>query len=352
MAKILGLDLGTNSIGWAVVDTSEKKIVDTGIRIFPEGVEPKTIGQGDKEQSKNATRRDKRQMRRQFYRKRMRKIKLLEILIEQGMCPLSTEELGKWKNWNRTQKTEGRKFPDTDEFNSWIKLNPYDLREKALEEELTLYELGRIFYHMIQRRGFLSSRKGKEDSTIFTKGKPDENILPINETKEQIANKTLGKYLKSISYQDGKPYSTVTDKDGKELRIRGRYTVREMYVEEFEKIWRVQSQFLDIDNRKVEGRKIRELKGTISSTRNRKRIEYLKRKYGEDNVQIATGKKGRIKVITTEALPLKEYLAGKIEFIHDENFNLKVMRAYYSGSVRYGHKRDYCLIADLKTVYR
>ena len=37
MAKILGLDLGTNSIGWAVVDTSEKKIVDTGIRIFPEG---------------------------------------------------------------------------------------------------------------------------------------------------------------------------------------------------------------------------------------------------------------------------------------------------------------------------
>ena len=45
MATILGLDLGTNSIGWAVVDTSEKKIVDTGIRIFPEGVElylPKT----------------------------------------------------------------------------------------------------------------------------------------------------------------------------------------------------------------------------------------------------------------------------------------------------------------------
>lgn len=319
MAKILGLDLGTNSIGWAVVDTSEKKIVDTGIRIFPEGVEPKTIGQGDKEQSKNATRRDKRQMRRQFYRKRLRKIKLLEVLIEQEMCPLSVEALRKWKNWNRTQKADGRKFPDTEEFNTWIKLNPYDLREKALEEELTLHELGRIFYHLIQRRGFLSSRKGKEDSTIFTKGKPDENILPINETKEQITNKTLGKYLKSISYQEGKPYRTVTDKEGKELRVRGRYTVRDMYVEEFEKIWMVQSQFLDIDNRKVEGRKIRELKGTISSTRNRKRIEYLKRKYGEDNVRIATGEKGRIKVITTDTLPLKEFLAGKIEFIRDEN---------------------------------
>ena len=36
MAKILGLDLGTNSIGWAVVETTENKILDTGIRIFSE----------------------------------------------------------------------------------------------------------------------------------------------------------------------------------------------------------------------------------------------------------------------------------------------------------------------------
>ena len=74
MAKILGLDLGTNSIGWAVIDASMKgdkverynSIIDSGVRIFPEGVEPTTIGQGDKEQSKNASRREHRQMRRQF----------------------------------------------------------------------------------------------------------------------------------------------------------------------------------------------------------------------------------------------------------------------------------------------
>ncbi|WP_346864388.1 hypothetical protein [uncultured Draconibacterium sp.] len=59
MAKILGLDLGTNSIGWAVINAEMANgkveeylsIDDTGIRIFPEGVEPTTIGQGDKEQS-------------------------------------------------------------------------------------------------------------------------------------------------------------------------------------------------------------------------------------------------------------------------------------------------------------
>ena len=110
MSKILGLDLGTNSIGWAVVDKENEMIIDAGVRIFPEGVELKTIGLGDKEQSRNATRRDKRQSRRQFYRKRLRKIKLLELLIDQNMCPLSKPELYAWKHWNKEKKTDGRVF--------------------------------------------------------------------------------------------------------------------------------------------------------------------------------------------------------------------------------------------------
>lgn len=40
MARILGLDLGTNSIGWAIVDKNgtEFSLVDKGVRIFSEGV--------------------------------------------------------------------------------------------------------------------------------------------------------------------------------------------------------------------------------------------------------------------------------------------------------------------------
>lgn len=319
MTRILGLDLGTNSIGWAVVDKEARKILDVGVRIFPEGVEPKTIGQGDKEQSKNSTRRDKRQMRRQFYRKRLRKIKLLQVLIEHGMCPLTTGELSKWKNWDRTQKAEGRKFPDSEEFIDWIKLNPYELREKALEEELTLQELGRVFYHLIQRRGFLSNRKGKEDSTIFTKGKPDENILPINETKEKIADKSLGSYLNTIAYKDGEPYRTIIDENGKEIRVRGRYTLRDMYIDEFEKIWSVQKEFLEIENKKVEAKRVRELRGTVTSKRNKKKIDHLKTKFGEANVEIKSDDKGKVKVITTEQLSLKEFLAGKIDRIKNED---------------------------------
>ncbi len=323
MSKILGLDLGTNSIGWAVVDSDLQKILDTGVRIFPEGVIDK--GKGEKEKSKNSSRTDKRQMRRQFYRKRLRKIKLLQVLIEQQMCPLKVEELAKWKNWDRTKKTEGRKFPSSEEFDSWIKLNPYELREKALNEKLTLYELGRIFYHFIQRRGFLSNRKGNNESTIFTKGKPDENILPINETKEKIANQSLGKYLKSISYNDGVPYKTITDESGKEVRVRGRYTVRDMYIDEFEKIWKVQSQFLELNKKEVKATRIRELKGALTGKRNQNKIEYIKKKFGDKNVEIRTASRGITKLVTVERLSLKEFLAGKIEEVQNEKGEKKLV---------------------------
>lgn len=325
MTKILGLDLGTNSIGWAVVEKDDGEILGTGVRIFPEGVEAKTIGMGDKEQSKNATRRDKRQMRRQFYRKRLRKVKLLEVLIEQQMCPLSATELGAWKSWDKVKKTEGRKFPDSLEFAAWLNLNPYDLREKALTEKITYFELGRILYHFIQRRGFLSSRKGNEESAIYTKGKPEENILPINDTKEKIGTSCLGKYLNTISYKEGEPYKTITDDSGKEVRVRGRYTVRDMYIEEFEKIWKVQSDFLDLDKIEVSANRIRELKGSLNGKRNKKRISYLQEKYGVGNVKIDNrNSKGITKVTTSSKVSLKEFLGGSIQKLTDREEGQKL----------------------------
>jgi CRISPR-associated endonuclease Csn1 len=47
MAKILGLDLGTNSIGWALIDDVQNKILGIGSRIFPMGVE--NLGEGEEE---------------------------------------------------------------------------------------------------------------------------------------------------------------------------------------------------------------------------------------------------------------------------------------------------------------
>jgi CRISPR-associated endonuclease Csn1 len=228
MTKILGLDLGTNSIGWAVVDDLQNKIVGIGTRIFPMGVE--NLGEGEgREISKNAGRTGARGVRRQFFRRRLRKKILLKALSENSMCPIVESDFEDWK------KTKA--FP-SDKLANWFALNPYELRQKALNDKLTLEEIGRIFYHLIQRRGFLSnSRKGGSDDGPIFKGNPKEGKIGITETQEKILEKTLGSYLFEIYPKENQPFQ-----DGLE-RIRNRYTTRKMYVDEFELIWKKQAQF-------------------------------------------------------------------------------------------------------------
>lgn len=240
MTKVLGLDLGTNSIGWALIDTKKANILGMGSRIFPMGVE--NLGDGEKEMSKNASRTGARGVRRQFFRKRLRKKILLENLSKNQMCPLTDRDFEEWK--------KSKKFPET-KLASWFALNPYELRTKALNEKLEPSEIGRIFYHLIQRRGFLSnSRKGgKVDGAIF-RGDAKEGKIGISETLEKIEDKTLGSYLYEIYPKKNQPY-----KDSLE-RIRNRYTTRKMYVDEFELIWAKQAQhhsFLNDDLKTVFG---------------------------------------------------------------------------------------------------
>ena len=312
--RILGLDLGTNSIGWAVVDEAKEEIVNAGVRIFPEGVVSKTIGSGDKEETKNAARRRARQTRRQFYRKRLRKAKLLEVLIEQNMCPLSLDELNKWRHWDKKEKSQAKVFPNSDEFMNWIRMNPYELRARAIIGTVTAMELGRIFYHLIQRRGFLSSRKGdvKESKTLFEKGKPELNILPINRTEKEIAEsgcQTMGEYLNRVVPKEGESYKPILDSDGNEIRARGRYATRKMYVEEFEAIWNAQADHLGLDKRSVLFKKVRMLKGNENSERNKKRISTLKKFYGAENVFVEN-RGNNLHITTTRTLPFKIFLAG------------------------------------------
>ena len=182
MAKILGLDLGTNSIGWALIDDKLNKIIGMGSRVFPVGVD--NLGDGEGELSKNASRNGARGIRRQFFRKKLRKKILLKELASINMCPLTNENFDEWKN---TKKCPTQKLA------AWFPLNPYELRDRALHEKLSFEEIGRIFYHLIQRRGFLSNSRsaGKDDGTIF-KGNAKEGKIGIDETRERIENKTLG----------------------------------------------------------------------------------------------------------------------------------------------------------------
>jgi len=229
MKRILGLDLGTNSIGWTVIEKNDDdgKIVDMGVRIFPEGVE--NLGDGQNEISKNASRRDARQIRRQGFRRKLRKRLLLKTLAEHHMCPISVDEATSYK--------AAEPLPISNELKTWFALNPYTLRAKGTEEKLTLIELGRVFYHIGQRRGFqTNSRNVTEDGKIFD-GNPKEGKTGIEETRQALDGKTLGSYLNEQYPTENESY-----RDGL-TRIRNRYTTRQMYIDEFEEIWETQSKF-------------------------------------------------------------------------------------------------------------
>jgi CRISPR-associated endonuclease Csn1 len=200
MAKILGLDLGTNSIGWAVVDEeANQPILNKGVRIFSEGVNKDSKGN---EQSKAAERTKFSAARRMKFRCKLRKYQTLKGLIQNNMCPLSLEELELWK--------QKKIYPKNEEFINWLRThedkNPYFFRAKAVNEKLVNpLQLGRALYHLAQRRGFKSNRleAPDDDSQIENYKTAIEHILEDSETVSEL-NLNLDEYLKEVETDDKK----------------------------------------------------------------------------------------------------------------------------------------------------
>lgn len=231
--KILGLDTGTNSLGWAVVTrhadgtyTLERK----GSLIFQEGVK---IEKGI-ESSRASERTGHRALRRQYFRRRLRKIEVLRVLVKYGLCPpLTDDQLREWHNhkiypmdeafmaWQRTDDTVGK--------------NPYAARHRCLHEKLDMgntlnrYTLGRAMYHLAQRRGFLSNRLEQSEDEEET-GAVKTGISDLTNEMRKAGFEYIGDYFYSL-------YSS----QGNRVRLRCRYTDRESHYErEFHEICRVQ----------------------------------------------------------------------------------------------------------------
>ena len=187
---ILGLDLGTSSIGWCLREPD--RIIDMGVRIFPEGMDR---SRGEK--SLNQDRRLARSIRRQTCRRRRRKEKLKYLLIDFDLLP-----------HDEAQREVLLRTTD-----------PYQLRATALQEKLEPWQFGRALYHLGQRRGYLSNRKTGSEKD----GKVKQGIGELEQAMQQGEFPTLGAYLNSL--------------DPHQQRIRGRYTAREMFEKEFEQIW-------------------------------------------------------------------------------------------------------------------
>lgn len=232
MTKILGIDTGTNSLGWAIVEkkADEYRLLDKGVNIFQEGVK---IEKGI-ESSKAADRTAHKAARVRNYRIKLRKIRLLRILSDAHLCPpLSKAELSAW----RLKK----EYPKNELFMQWqgtddeSEKTPYAYRHKCLHECLDFnsmtdrYILGRVFYHIIQRRGFLSNRK---DQSADDTGKVKESISNLTQEMHDAGYEYLGDYFYSL-YNKGE-------------KIRNHYTARnEHYLAEFKAI--CEKQKLDVN---------------------------------------------------------------------------------------------------------
>ncbi len=209
---VLGLDLGPNSIGWALIrddaeDPANCGLIDAGVRVFPEGVDAFDTS---KEKSRNESRRVARGMRRQVQRRNRRRRQLTAALIEAGLWPADVKS--------------------QEEFS---KLDPYPLRKEAVERPLEPFEIGRVLLHLNQRRGFLSNRK-KDRGDKEVQGMLAE--INDNERKRVEGNHpTIGAFLASkaaaINHCERAP----------DDHVRNRHLAREQIEAEFEAIWKFQS---------------------------------------------------------------------------------------------------------------
>lgn len=212
----LGLDLGTNSIGWSVFSlTDDKKVdslIDLGVRIFSDGRDPKT------KEPLAVERRAARSQRKLIYRRKLRRKETFRLLQKSGLFP--------------TDKESARS----------VKLfNPYELRVKALDSKLEPFELGRVLFNLSVRRGFKSNRK--DSSREETKDKESKSSkltqkdlqTNLDRAIKESGCRTLGEFLwKNQEKNNGLRF--VPDR-------MIFYPTRQMYEDEFNLIKKNQIQF-------------------------------------------------------------------------------------------------------------
>ena len=224
MAKMrfrLALDLGSTSLGWAMVRLDANGIpcavIKAGVRIFSDGRNPKDGS------SLAVTRRDARSMRRRRDRLLKRKARMMRLLIAHGFFP---------------SDEAGRKALET--------LDPYVLRAQGLDRALTPAEFARALFHINQRRGFKSNRR--TDKKDNDSGALKTAITRLRSAMQSEGMRTVGEWLakRASSGQTVRAryrQQHVARDDGK-TRIDKSYDLyidRAMIEQEFDTLWSKQA---------------------------------------------------------------------------------------------------------------
>lgn len=222
----LGLDLGSNSLGWCALGLDDEgrsyRIRAIGSRIFSDGRDPKSGA------SLAIDRRTARAMRRRRDRFKQRQAALVKYLIADGLFP--ADEAAR-------KALEG--------------LDPFELRARALDEALPLHHIGRAIFHLDQRRGFKSNRK-TDRGTNDESGKIAIGVTRLWERIRDDGARTFGEFLnlrRRAAFDAGRhneipsvrtrlrPETGEGEKgDGYDF-----YPGRELIEEEFDAIWAAQS---------------------------------------------------------------------------------------------------------------
>ena len=208
----LGLDLGTNSIGWCLLDLGVNgepvSVFRTGVRIFNDGRDPKSLG------SLKATRREARSARRRRDRFIQRQNHLINELVKSGLMPADKDE------------RQALAFKD-----------PYPIRKRALEDKVDPHEMGRAIFHINQRRGFKSNRKAGDNEAGVVK----QSVAALEVKLMEQKARTIGEFLADRHETKG----TVRARrlGSKTADLYEFYPNRAMLEQEFDKLWQAQATF-------------------------------------------------------------------------------------------------------------
>jgi CRISPR-associated endonuclease Csn1 len=220
MKKVLGLDLGTTSIGWALVNEAEtaneqSSIIKLGVRIsqldnfekvdktgkVSESKNPTEDFASGKGLSPNAGRTQRRGARRNLQRYKLRRKNLIAVLTNHGI--INSQSVLTEDGEHTTFETLG-------------------LRAKAAKEKIQKDQLARVLISINKKRGYKSSRKAQNED----EGQAiDGMAVAIKLYEERI---TPGCYC----YQ---------------LLQQGRKIMPDFYrsdlINEFERVWDFQKQY-------------------------------------------------------------------------------------------------------------
>lgn len=309
LKRILGLDLGISSIGWAIteIDDNENKsndlfnnninipsfkIIDCSVRLFDEPISKDSSGKATG--TSNSVRREKRIGRKRLKRKKLIMIALKQLLIDKGLA--TKEELGLYINNKNKIDNNLLMLPKND---SRKNKDIWQLRSEALERELNDFEICRILLHIAKHRGpdfeknttlkdledlqkmETEKQKSKKDDSESAKMKKSMVDLKLKyfKAKTEDNNITIGKLIfedrekvKDINNQDKyKNDHVIYKKEDKIRNTNNKYTYiisRDFLREEIDKIFEIQSKYKNSNINKLDKEVIKNLIFNETETQN------------------------------------------------------------------------------------